>query len=282
MKKILIPTDFSEQAANALKVGLHLAKKAGAELHLFHVEEYVSDRGFSSLGDTESDSSSMDKLYILKLLEANKKRMLDLLDSIDNGDVPVFHMVDVGQMFKLVREYVKEQGIDLVVMGTHGASGFSEVLIGSNTEKVVRQVGCPVLSVRNLPEVFELKKIVFATNFEGNQAKVTEQLKSFQTIFGAHLYLLYVNTVFSFTSSRTIRQRMDDFVAKHTLTDYEFQTYSDETEERGIIHFADEVDADVIAVATHGRTGLAHLLLGSIAEDIVNHAQRPVLTFHLG
>jgi nucleotide-binding universal stress UspA family protein len=282
MKKILIPTDFSEQASNALTVGLQLAKQSGAELHLLHVEEYVSDRGFSALGDTGADSSNMDKLYILKLLEANKKRMLAVVDAIDDDGVPIFHMVDVGQMFKLVRQYVKEQGIDLVVMGTHGASGFSEVLIGSNTEKVVRQVECPVLSVRNLPSVFELKKIVFATNFEGDQTKVTEQLKGFQKAFGAHLFLLYVNTVFSFASSRTIRQKMDAFVAKHQLTDYEFQTYSDETEERGIIHFADEVDADVIAVATHGRTGFAHLLLGSIAEDIVNHAERPVLTFHLG
>ncbi len=281
MKKILVPTDFSEQANNALTIGIQLAKQSGAELHLLHVEEYVSDRGFSAMGDTESDSSNMDKLYILKLLEANKKRMLALIDTIDDS-ISVFHMVEVGQMYKMVRNYVTEQGVDLVIMGTHGASGFSEVLIGSNTEKVVRQVGCPVLSVRNLPEVFKLNKIVFATNFEGDQTKVTEQLKDFQKTFGAHLYLLYVNTVFSFASSRSIRNKMDAFVAKHQLADYEFQTYSDETEERGIIHFADEVDADVIAVATHGRTGFSHLLLGSIAEDIVNHAERPVLTFHLG
>ncbi|MDJ1499266.1 universal stress protein [Xanthocytophaga agilis] len=281
MKKILIPTDFSEQANNALKVAIQIAKKCGAEIHLLHIEEYVGNVGFSALGDVEADSSAMDKLFMLKLLEVNKKRMLELIDTIDD-EVTVFHMVEIGQMFRLVREYVTGQGIDLVVMGTNGASGFSGALIGSNTEKVVRQVGCPVLSVRNLPEVFDMKKIVFATNFDGDQTVVTEQLKQFQTIFGAHLYLLYVNTIFSFSSSRTIRERVTQFVTKHGLTNYEFHSYNDETEERGIIHFADEVDADVIAVATHGRTGFSHLLLGSIAEDIVNHALRPVLTFHLG
>ncbi len=280
MKKILIPTDFSEQADNALRVAIHFAKKTGAEIHLLHVEEYVGNTGFNTIGDVST--SNMDQLFVLKLLEMNKRKMLELIDNLDDDSLRVHHDVKVGQMFRLVREYVQEHQIDLVVMGTHGSSGFSEVMIGSNTEKVVRQAGCPVLSVRSLPEVFEIKKIVFATNFDGNQQKAVDQLKQIQSLFEAHLHLLYVNTVFSFASSRNVRQKMEDFAAKHTLTDYEFNSYNDETEERGIINFADEADADIIAVATHGRTGFSHLLLGSIAEDVVNHAQRPVLTFHLG
>ena len=281
MKKILLPTDFSEVATNALQMAVHIARKSGAELHLLHVEESVNNTDFNTMGDTAGDTSGMDKLYMLKLLEMNKKKMLELVDTINDENFKVFHAVDVGQMFRSVRLYVAEQGIDLVVMGTHGASGISEVLIGSNTEKVVRQVGCPVLSVRHLPAELGVGKIVFATNFEGDQTRVIEQLKQMQALFGAHLHLVYVNTVFSFTSSRTIRERMAGFVKKHNLTDYEFSVYNDETEERGIIHFADEVDADIIAVATHGRTGLAHLLLGSVSEGVVNHSQRPVLTFHL-
>jgi nucleotide-binding universal stress UspA family protein len=74
---------------------------------------------------------------------------------------------------------------------------------------------------------------------------------------------------------------MNEFVQKYQLTNYTFTVYDDNTEEDGIIHFAEEINADIIAVATHGRTGLAHLLSGSIAEDIVNHANRPVLTFNL-
>ncbi len=280
MKKILIPTDFSEQADNALRVAIHFAKKTEAEIHLLHVEEYVGNTGFNTMGDVST--SNMDQLFVLKLLEMNKRKMLELIENLDDDSLRVYHDVKVGQMFRMVRDYVQEHQIDLVVMGTHGSSGFSEVMIGSNTEKVVRQAGCPVLSVRNLPEVFEVKKIVFATNFDGNQQKAVDQLKQIQSLFGAHLHLLYVNTVFSFTSSRNVRQQMETFAAKHALTDYEFNSYNDETEERGIINFAEEADADLIAVATHGRTGFSHLLLGSIAEDVVNHAQRPVLTFHLG
>jgi len=280
MKKILIPTDFSEQATNALKIAIQIAQKAGAEIHLLHVEEYVGNSGFNTMGDV-SDNTGLDQLYMLKLMEVNKNRMLSLIDSLSGEGITIHDKVEVGQIFRSVRDYVTANGIDLIVMGTQGAEGFSGVMIGSNTEKVVRHTECPVLSVRYLPEAFDIKKIVFATTFEGDQTRAIGQLKQIQSIFGAHIYLLYVNTVFSFTSSRTIRERMQTFVNTHALTDYEFHSYSDETEERGIIHFADEVDADIISVATHGRTGLSHLLLGSIAEDVVNHAKRPVLTFHL-
>jgi nucleotide-binding universal stress UspA family protein len=67
-------------------------------------------------------------------------------------------------------------------------------------------------------------------------------------------------------------------VQKHGLENYTMEIYNESTEEDGIIYFAEDIDADMIALATHGRTGLKHLLSGSIAEDVVNHAQRPVWT----
>lgn len=280
MKKILIPTDFSEQADNALKAAIYLAKNTEAEIHLLHVEEYVGSTGFNTMGDTAT--SNMDQLFVLKLMEVNKRKMLDLIDNLNDESLHIYHEVKVGRIFQSVRDYVQEHQIDLIVMGTQGSNGFSEVMVGSNTEKVVRQAGCPVLSVRRLPVDFKIKKIVFATNFDGDQQQAVDQLKQLQSLFGARLHLLYVNTVFTFASSRSVRQQMEAFAQKHALTDYEFNSYNDETEERGIINFADEADADLIAVVTHGRTGLSHLLMGSIAEDVVNHAQRPVLTFHLG
>jgi K+-sensing histidine kinase KdpD len=166
-------------------------------------------------------------------------------------------------------------------MGTKGASGLQEFLVGSNTEKVVRQATCPVLSVRNVPPDFDMKEIVFASNFENDQLPAISQLKKIQELFGANIHMVYINVPNNFSNSRTIRMRMKEFVQKYQLTHYNFSIYDDNSEEEGIIHFAEEINADVIAVATHGRTGLSHLLSGSIAEDIVNHANRPVLTFNL-
>lgn len=72
-----------------------------------------------------------------------------------------------------------------------------------------------------------------------------------------------------------------EFVRFNELQNYTINIYNDKVEEDGIIYFAQDIEADLIALATHGRTGLLHLLSGSIAEDVVNHAKRPVWTFRL-
>ena len=72
---------------------------------------------------------------------------------------------------------------------------------------------------------------------------------------------------------------MRDFAKKLKLQNFTMSIFNDRSEEEGIIHFASTINADLIAMATHGRTGFAHVLVGSIAEDVVNHARRPVLTF---
>jgi nucleotide-binding universal stress UspA family protein len=72
---------------------------------------------------------------------------------------------------------------------------------------------------------------------------------------------------------------MQEFAKKLMLKNYTINIFNDLSEEEGVIYFADSINADLIAMATHGRTGFAHVLAGSIAEDVVSHSKRPVLTF---
>ncbi len=280
MKKILVPTDFSTEAGNALQVAAYLAGRSGAQLHLLHVVDASMGGGFSAMGQVQD--YSMDDLFVLKMMEMNKKRLHDLAEGLQaQGVSNVTYDIRVGQIFSAITEQAHAQGADLVVMGTKGSSGLAELLVGSNTERIVRLSRVPVLSVRNAPAGFAIKTIVFASNFEADQLPAVSSIKKLQELFGARVHLVYVNVPNRFANSRIIRDRMQDFVNRYGLRDYQFTIYNDESEEQGVVHFADEVGADLIAVATHGRTGLAHLISGSIAEDIVNHANRPVLTVNL-
>ena len=78
-----------------------------------------------------------------------------------------------------------------------------------------------------------------------------------------------------------MQKKLKDYADKHTLENYEIEIYNDRTEEDGIIYYADEIDADLIAMGTHGRTGLSHFFSGSIAEDVANHSYRPVLAIKI-
>ncbi len=280
MKTILVPTDFSVQAQNAVQVAAHIAAKSGGSIHLLHVMDVSMGGSFSTMGEVHD--YSMDNLFVVRLMELNKKRLHQIADQLSTAGITgVTYDIQVGNIVGTIIDQVEAHVYDLVVMGTKGASGLDGLLVGSNTEKIVRFSPVPVLSVKEVTDSFKLQKIVFASNFEADQLPAVSKIKRFQELFGAFVHLVYINVPNQFANSRVIRQRMDDFVQRYQLQDYDFTIYNDDSEEKGIIHFAEEADADLIAVATHGRTGLAHLLSGSIAEGIVNHGTRPVLTVNL-
>lgn len=272
MKKILVPIDFSEQSMNAFKVAKGIAAKADAEVLLLNViEPYMP---FTDLGYTSTEQD-----YISHLKETSTSHLKRIEN--DSDEVRVLTKVEIGSIFKVIKKYITDNEVDLVVMGTQGASGLEEVLIGSNTEKIVRTSACPVLTVRNTPDSFKVNALVFATNLQDEQIGAIKVLKNFQAFFGAHIHLVYVNTPNAFLSSHEIKEQSKEFVKKAGLEDYTLHVESDVNEEIGVIHAAEELNADMIAMGTHQRKGLAHWFAGSIAEDVVNHANRPVLTFSL-
>lgn len=280
MKNILVPTDFSAEARHAFEVALVIARKTGAAIKLLHVVEtpYVPD--FSATGDINTPDG-MQQVYVLQLLEATKAQMTKLVGTVPHEGVDVVQEVDVDKPINKIKRTIKEDAVDLVVMGSKGSSGLDEFLIGSNTEKVVRTADCPVLTVKRGQQPFDVQEIVLASDFKREVGRAMERFKTFQELFGARLHLVYINTPGAFESSGNLHRKLEEVAQKYGLQNYSINIYNDTIEEDGILHFAQDIRADLIMMATHGRTGLSHLLSGSIAEDLVNHTDIPVLTFQL-
>lgn len=280
MKKILVPTDFSAEARHAFEIAAQIAHRTGAEIKLLNVIEMNGTPNFAATGDT-MNSGGVEQLYMMKLLETTQAQMQRVVASNPFPDVHISHEVDVDDIFHNIRKTITDEQIDLVVMGTKGADGLNEMLVGSNTEKVVRQAKCPVLTVKSNSGPFEVRNIVFPSNFREESPYVVDVLKYFQNLFNAHVHLVYVSTPSTFGTSRDSKGRMQDFANRYGLNNYSLNIHNDSVEEDGILSFAQEVSADLIIMATHGRTGFSHLLSGSIAEDMVNHSTIPILTCHL-
>ena len=281
IKRILVPTDFSEQARNAYEVAIAIARKTGAAIKLLHVVEVPYGSTFSATGDLTLQPTSMEQVYVLQLMEKTKADILRLANSFDHAGVEVVHQVEVNRPINQIKDTIKEDRVDLVVMGSKGSSGLDEFLLGSNTEKVVRSAECPVLTVKHRNPNFDVKEIVLASDFKREIRHAMERFKSIQGMFGARLHLVYINTPGAFESSGSISEKLEHAAQKYGLQNYTTNVYNDVVEEDGILHFAEDIRADLIMMATHGRTGLSHLLSGSIAEDLVNHTNIPVLTIHL-
>ncbi|MDH5475788.1 MAG: universal stress protein [Cyclobacteriaceae bacterium] len=279
MKKILIPTDFTSNATNAMDFAFEIAKENNAKLYLLHVVEYPAGATVDPIGVSIVQSADID--LVEELTKSARKKLNIVKDNYQNAGVAVDISVDLGNPYLSIIEKVKDEEIDMIIMGTNGASGFKEFIVGSNAERVVRYADCPVMTIKEPINIQDVKNIVFASDFNHFSDELVMHLKKLQKTFDAQLHFVRVNTPNNFEKDRVSKKLIERTLQQHDFTNYTSTIYNDVYEEEGLIHFAQDIEADMIAMATHGRTGISHLISGSIAEDVVNHAKRPVWTFHL-
>ncbi len=143
IKKVLFPTDFSENSNYAFDYAVGLAQKLGARLYVLHViHELIDTTGFYV------PNISLDQLQ--KDLEKGAEDMMEKFSRERLGDFKDYERMNViGLPHIEILSVAKEKGIDMIVMGTHGRTGIDRVLFGSTAEKVVKNAPCPVLTVRH-------------------------------------------------------------------------------------------------------------------------------------
>lgn len=279
MKKILVPTDFSKPAMIAAEVAADIAKKANAELTLLHVVEEAVSNSLNVEGQVSAGGQWEEKLFTMKLIEKAKKQLTKLVEDSKFDGVKVKQELRVGSPYHGMNTIIVEKKVDLVVMGTAGRSDLEQMIIGSNTEKIVRMSHCPVLTMHAKPASQDFKNIVYATSMDKDEEVFSRIVRNTQKLYDSTIHLVRINTPGNFQRDVVVKRYMQDFAKKLQLKNFTINVFNDVSEEEGIIYFADSIGADLIAMATHGRTGFAHVLAGSIAEDVVSHSKRPVLTF---
>ncbi|MBS1542427.1 MAG: universal stress protein [Bacteroidetes bacterium] len=272
MKKILVPCDFSDPAVQAFKFACNIARKSGGEILLLHVIE------LPVLYDTGA-VLTFEEAY-LKDRKAEADKNFAKMKEKWAMDIPGFQtMVEYGGAVPVIRKLIHEKKVDLVIIGTHGASGLKEFAIGSNAEKIVRTSEVPVIAIKK--ETPEIKNIIFPTSPDIADEELLKKVKEVQDFFGARLHILFVNTPASFRRDSETRPALEAMAKKFDLRNFSINICNDISEEEGIAAFSKEVMADMVAMRTHGRRGLAHLATGSIAEDLVNHINCPIWTFKI-
>ena len=277
MKKIIVPIDFSEHSKYALEAAAIIAQKHDAELLALHMLE-ISDAILThNTGEQQSKA-----FFLLKLAE---KRFDQFLEKDYLKGLKVSPIVKHFKVFSEVNDVAEEQNADLIVMGSHGASGVKEFFVGSNTEKVVRHSEIPVLVIKHNPILMDFENVVFACDFSEESVKAYNDAKEVFEVMGSKIHLVYVNLPnIGFRSTAEMEKRVAEFMKKSdgNLEKMNEVAYvSDYSVEQGIISYANVIGADLIAIATHGRTGLAHFFEGSISEDLANHSTLPVMTFKI-
>lgn len=276
MKKILVPCDFSKPALQAFKFALEVAKQSKGSIHLVYVIELpvLNDTMLMPALNFEAD-------FLKELKEKSEKRFKKLIDKNTIPGIEITFDTLFGSTFTSILEAIEKQSFDLIMVGSHGATGLREIIIGSNAEKIVRFSPVPVMVVKNYLKD-KINNIIFPNSLEiEGQEDLVMKVKAMQNFFQAHLHVVWINTLTGFTNDTITNERLNAFAKRFMLKNYSLHIFNHLSQEEGILAFNNHIKGDLIAMATHGRKGLNHILNGSLAENVVNHTNAPVWTYHL-
>jgi nucleotide-binding universal stress UspA family protein len=283
MKRILVPTDFSMEAENAIQTAIPIAQAFNATLVLLHVLEVSSNVSFSESTVTDSGEMVSDTIHInenLKTAQENFSRSY-ALHGLADIDVEVEQYIRVGNPNKQIEESIEKENIDFIIMGTKEAWGLNDILLGTSTDKLLRKVNCPVLSVNEVVPASAFTKIVFPTTTYNKENGLVETIKKFQKAFGSRIFLVRINTPMHFMPDKDSLALLEEYAIDNKLLNYESHVYSHTEEEDGIREFADYIKGGMIAVSTSAHTGLWKIIQGSVTKELVSHSKRPVLTMKM-
>jgi nucleotide-binding universal stress UspA family protein len=275
MKKILVPIDFSDVSENAVAFAIELAKKMRGEVTLYHSIYFNNFYDFQ-FGDYGAIATMTDEVKV-----DAEKRMQSFIDKLET-DVKISYNITSDSLVSAIKGLVKDEGYDLVVVGTHGCSGLEEVFVGSNAERVVRHAPCPVISIPGSVNLSEIRKVLVPINLFELRAGFLTQIANLQSIFQCELEFIWVSQPeISPEREEELGKELFKVFKSYDLNNYSFFVINNINPEHGIFIEAKETKADMVAMATHARRGILHWLSGSMTEDTVNHLDVPVWTFKL-
>jgi len=275
MKKVLIPIDFSISSEHASKLASKIARITKSEVHLLHIIELP--QGFLNISSRSNLSVPENMLYI----EKTKEMLFNYEVEFFSKNKNVIRSILFDKPSEGILRYNEKINADLIIMGSIGHTKIEELLIGSNTEKVIQTSKTPVLIVKKDQENFRLKNLVFASEFKEREnidlplSKLINLTKKFKSNF----HLLKINTPSHFENTLISKKKMQSFAEKYSLSKYTINSHNDTSINEGIINFSNDVSGDIIAIESLGRSNLSHLINRSITKYISKTATQPVIIF---
>lgn len=268
MKNILVPIDFSECSLNAAETAMSIAVRSKADIHFLHIMPEPAVRmhvphSTTIPGGSAQEGHAQNELNILVARASRIGLMAKPLLVYDKGN-------------ERIENYITPLNIDLIVMGSHGASGIRELVIGSQTQRVVRHSSVPVLVIKNMiHDPYKIERIVFASTFQEDNVSAFDVVITFARLWKASVHILFINFIDKLVDDDAIKSIIQKLITNYPDISFTSNTAEANDEEWGIHQFIKMIDADMVAITTHDKTGF--IVRHSVAEDLVNHEKVPVL-----
>lgn len=265
MKKIVLPTDFSENAFNAIKYAIELFKDVETTFYLLHAYtppifqvEYVL-QGSSQIGQGDS--------YKSKAMEQLEKLKQRLLEEFENAKHSYVMWADFNTLTDEILNMAKREKADLVIMGTQGATNTKEILFGTNTTQVINKSVCPVIAVPSKFKYERPKAILFPTDYEIDYLKEQlQQLLDITVNHGSNIHVIHVTTGYDLSDNQVVnKQKLNDLLVH---TDHTFHDLPDQSVIDAINQFQAKKGMDLLVMVRNKRTFFERLFVEPVIKNI--------------
>ncbi len=272
----MVPVDFTPVSYRAIEFLAYLMDKTPINTHLVHVIE-VNAAEWAGSVDASDTLSKVDLKQKQQLAEQKFETLKQHVDFSFTSHI------QYGGLTTSLATYADQNSIDLIVMGTEGADGWLEKVSGSEAQHVVRYTNIPVITIHKDAAISPIQNLLWVADFEAE--KQPEQsisaIKLLQHLFGAKLHLLQIVNKEEDNREQQLMQNMQIFAEQLHLQNFELHLHHNYKVPAGVRNFNEVSAMDLVMIGTHGRKGISHLFYGSIAETLVNHCIRPLMTYHL-
>lgn len=267
MNKILVPTDFSDNAGNALNYAIEIAKRTNGSLVLLHSIP------------SEKTNDDRDKASLLRHSEIYLKKSAEKIKHA--GDIKYQLHISEGKVIDSVLEACKKYDINLVVMGTKGESNLSSVIFGSNTANVINLAEWPVIAVPQGASISDIKKITYATDYRNSDIGTLKRLMPLAAPHHAQVDILHIAPEKQNPKQEVelMHSFMDRINAEINYSNLSFQLKNGEVNEV-LKNYLEQGGCDMLVLSTHQRNWWNRLFDKSITAEMVHNNTTPVLVFH--
>ncbi|RMA72723.1 universal stress protein [Flavobacterium weaverense] len=272
MKKILFPTDFSDTATNAFVHALEFAKKVNAEIILLHTFDLppVNDQYFPQnygqiYESIELSQFEMFKREIPKLRAIAEERNLD--------KIKMSHRLMVGDLLPNIKDAIKEDDIDFVIMGTAGVAGWEAFFVGTNTGSVITGIDIPMLCVPVKAEFKKIDIIGFTTRFRHKDKKALKMVLKIAKKTKAKVKCLYVRT----SDSDVTKETIDRWEKEFAEDPIDFYVVENDDVQEVIVDFVMYKEVDMLAMLTYKRGFFERIFNPSLTKKIAINNEIPIL-----
>jgi len=276
IKNILIPVDFTDTSSIAVSEAIKLAIPLNADCFLLHVIEYHR-YDYSMVSETQTMLIPLEDHFT-----AMEKKMRLLKESIESKhELKVNSLVTTGDIHSQIIGFTKLNKIDLIVMGTHGASGYRELFIGSNAQKVVTLSQVPVLTLQEGFNKLGFQNILIPIDNSTHSREKVDLAILMAKIYNSKIHILGLpdsEEEIELNKFKIKLKSVEEIISDDSLA-FETRIIHVENIAKSALDFASEKNCDLIVINTGHESKITGIFLGVFAQQIVNHSKIPVLSF---